>query len=103
MFARCLGYILPLAGGEPGAVELVIDVGAARVVPGALIYTDHPAVLAGDAAIRKEVGRVGEDQVHGIGWKRRHDFQAIGLIDADVMFGVVEGRFGQSLGLDECD
>ena len=64
-------------------------------VPGALIDADHAAVLTGDAAVGKEVGRVGKDQVNAIGGKRRHDFQAIGLIDADVMFGVVEGRLGQ--------
>ena len=86
-----------LAGFEPQAIEFVIGVGAARAVPGTFVDADHASGVAGDAAVGKEVGRIGEDEVHARGGKRGEDFQAIGLVDGEVMFGIVEGGGGQGV------
>jgi hypothetical protein len=51
---------------------------------------DHFAGVAGDAAVGEEVGRVGENEVDGILRNRGEDFQAIALVEAKVVFGVVE-------------
>jgi hypothetical protein len=47
--------------------------------------------VAGDAAVREEIGRVGEDEVDGGFGDFFKDFEAVALVDAEVMFGVVEG------------
>ena len=66
-----------------------------------IIDADHASGVAGDAAVGKEVGRIGEDEVHAFGGERGEDFQAVGLVDGDVMFGVVEGRGGEPAGFSE--
>jgi len=53
--------------------------------------------VAGDAAVREEVGRVGEDEVHGIFRDFFQDFEVVALINADVMFGVVEDGSGKRI------
>ena len=87
-----------LAGGEPGAVEFVIGVGAAGFVPVAFVDADHAAGVAGDAAVGEEIGRVGEDEVDGGFGDLSEDFEAVALEDAEVMFGVVEGGGGEIRG-----
>ena len=63
---------------------------AAGFVPVAFMDGDHFAGVAGDAAVGEEVGRVGENEVDGILRNRGEDFQAIALVEAKVVFGVVE-------------
>ena len=87
-----------MAGGEPGAVKRMIGVRTARFVPFAFIDADHFAGVAGDAAIGEEVGRVGEDEVDGIFRNGGEDFQAVAVVDAEVVFFVVEGGGGQRVG-----
>ena len=86
-----------LASGQPGAIELVVGFGAARAVPGAFVDADHASGVAGDPAVGKEIGGIGEDEVDGVFWNSGEDFQAIALIDFDVMQWVVEDRGGQGL------
>src|SRR5579859_8156914 len=68
----------------------MVGVGAAGFVPIAFVDGDHFAGVAGDAAVGEEVGRVGEDEVDGIWGKGGEDFQAIALVEAEVVGGVVE-------------
>src|SRR5579859_5182412 len=68
----------------------MVGVGAAGFVPIAFVDGDHFAGVAGDAAVGEEVGRVGEDEVDGIWGKGGEDFQAIALVEAEVVSGVVE-------------
>jgi hypothetical protein len=55
----------------------------------------HFAGVAGDAAVGEEVGRVGEDEVDGIFWDGGEDVEAIALVEAEMVLGVVEGRSGE--------
>ncbi len=87
-----------LAGGEPGAVEFVIGIRAFGFVPVAFVDADHASGVAGDAAVREEIGRVGEDEVDGGFGDFFEDFEAVALEDAEVMFGVVEGGSGKRVG-----
>jgi hypothetical protein len=48
--------------------------------------------VAGDAAVGEEVGRVGEDEVDGGFGDEGEEMEAVSLIEADVVFGVVEDR-----------
>ena len=84
-----------LAGGEPGAVEFVIGIGAAGFVPVAFVDADHAAGVAGDAAVGEEVGRVGEDEVDGGFGDLGEEVEAVSLVDAEVVLGVVEGGGGK--------
>ena len=84
-----------LAGGEPGAVEFMVGVGAAGFVPFAFVDADHASGVAGDAAVGEEIGRVGEDEVDGGVGDLGEDFEAVALVDAEVAFGVVEGGGGK--------
>jgi hypothetical protein len=52
--------------------------------------------VAGDAAVGEEIGRVGEDEVDGRFGNLGEDFQAVAVIDAEVVFGVVESGGGKS-------
>ncbi len=90
-----VGFEDALAGGEPGAVEFVIGAGAAGFVPFAFVDADHASGVARDAAVGEEVGRVGEDEVDGGFGNLSEDFEAVALVDAEVMFGVVEGGGGE--------
>src|SRR5260370_39458625 len=69
----------------------MMGMGTFGYVPGAFIDADHFAGVAGDTTVGEEVGRVGEDEVDGIFRNGREDFQAVALVDAKVVFGVVEG------------
>jgi len=84
-----------LAGGEPGAVELVIGFGALGFVPGAFVDGDHSPCVAGDAAVGEEVGRVGEDEVDGGFGEESEEFEGVALVEADVVFFVVEDGGGE--------
>ena len=89
-----VGFKDALARGEPGFVEGVVGVGALGDVPGAFVDGDHFAGVAGDAAVGEEVGRVGEDEVDGGRRDLFQDVEAVALVDAEVVFGVVEGGSG---------
>ena len=84
-----------MASGEPVAIEFVIGVGAAGFVPIAFVDGDHFAGVAGDAAVGEEVRRVGEDEVDGIWRDGGEDIEAVALVEAEVVFGVVEGGGGE--------
>src|SRR6267378_2986451 len=73
----------------------MVGVGAAGFVPIAFVDGDHFAGVAGDAAVGEEVRWVGEDQIDGIFWDGGEDFEAVALVEAEVVFGVVEGGSGQ--------
>ncbi len=81
-----------LRGGEPFAIEGVIGFGALRAVPCAFIDADHAARVAGDASVGKEIGRVGEDEVHGIGGHDGENFAAVALVKLDVVRAILEER-----------
>ena len=80
-----------LRGGEPGTIEEVVFISAAGFVPIAFVDGDHFSGMAGDATVGEEVRRVGEDEVDGIFRDLGEDFEAVALVEADVVFGVVEG------------
>ena len=84
-----VGFENALAGSEPGAIEFVIDFGAFGFVPGAFVDADHASGVAGDAAVGEEVGRIGEDEVDGGFGDGGEDFEAIALVEADVVLAVV--------------
>src|SRR5258707_4601575 len=82
----------------------MIGVGAAGFVPVAFIDGDHLAGVAGDSAVGEEVGRVGEDEVDGGFGDLGEEVEAVGLVDAEVVFGVVEGgggKVGRGFGHDD--
>ena len=72
----------------------MIGVGALGDVPGAFVDGDHFAGVAGDAAVGEEVRWVGEDEVDGGGGELGEESEAVALVDAEVVFGVVEGGSG---------
>ena len=84
----------------------MIGVGALGDVPGAFVDGDHFAGVAGDAAVGEEVGRVGEDEVDGGRGDLFQDVEAVALVDAEVVFGVVENEALRGLRVngsgDEC-
>ncbi len=93
-----VGLEYALAGSEPGAIEFVIDFGALGFVPGAFVDADHASGVAGYAAVGEKVGRVGEDEVDGGFRNGSEDFEAIALVEADVVLGVVVDGWGQLCG-----
>jgi len=57
--------------------------------------------VAGDAAVGEEVGRVGEDEVDGGFGEEGEEFEAVAVVEADVVAGGVEdggGEFDGRLG-----
>ena len=72
-----------------------VKVGAREFVPLAFVHGDHFAGVAGDAAVGEEVRRVGEDQVDGIVGDFFEEFEAIAVVEADVVLGVVENGGGE--------
>jgi hypothetical protein len=93
--AGAVGLQEALAGGEPGAVEGVIGVGAAGDVPLAFIDADNAAGVAGDAVAGEEVGRGGEDEVDGGFGEGGEDFEGVALVDAEVVLVVADDRSGE--------
>ena len=87
-----VGFEDALRGGEPGFVEGVIGVGALGDVPGAFVDGDYFAGVAGDAAVGKKIRGVGEDEVDGGRGDLGEDVEAVALVDAEVVFGVVEDQ-----------
>jgi len=87
-----VGFEDALAGSEPGAIEFMIGIRALGFVPIAFVDADHAPGVAGDAAVGEEVGRVGEDEVDGGFGDECEEFEAITLVEAEVVFGVVEDR-----------
>jgi hypothetical protein len=73
----------------------MVGVGALGDVPGAFVDGDHFAGVAGDAAVGEEVARVGEHEVDGGRGDLGKDVEAVALVDAEAVFGVVEGGGGQ--------
>ncbi len=74
----------------------MVGVWAFRFVPIAFVDGDHFAGVAGDAAVGEEVRRVGEDEVDGMVRNFFQEFEAVAMIEADVVFGVVEDGRGES-------
>jgi len=74
----------------------VIGLRALGFVPITFVDGDHFSGVAGDAAVGEEVGRVGEDEVDGGFGYLGEDVEAVALIDAEVVLGVVEGGRGKS-------
>ncbi len=74
----------------------MIGVGTLGDVPGAFVDGDHFAGVAGDAAVGEEVRGVGEDEVDGGRRDLGEEVEAVALVDAELVFGVVEGRSGES-------
>ena len=72
-----------------------IGIGAAGFVPIAFVDGDHFAGVAGDAAVGEEVGWVGEDEVDGVWRDGGEDFEAVALVEAEMVFGVVESGRGE--------
>ncbi len=91
----CSGIKTSQGSGEPGAVEIVVGVGAAGFIPIAFVEGNHFAGVAGDAAVGEEVGRVGEDEVDGRCGDGGEDFEAVALVEAEVVLGVVEDGGGE--------
>jgi len=87
-----------LAGGEPCEIEFVIGLGAAGAVPFAFVDADHAPSVAGDAVVGEEVGRVGEDEVDGLGGHFGEELERIALVNADVVARVVEDGSGKFCG-----
>ena len=83
---------------EPGAIEFVVGIRAAGFVPVAFIDADHFAGVAGDAAVGEEVGRVGEDEVDGGFGDLGEEFEAVAVVEAEVVFGVVESGGRERIG-----
>jgi hypothetical protein len=52
--------------------------------------------VASYSVVREEVRRVGENQVHAVFGNRWQDFQAVALVNLDVMLGIVENRIQDS-------
>ncbi len=73
----------------------MIGVRAARFVPVAFVDGNHFAGVAGDAAVGEEVRRVSEDEVDGGFWDLGEDVEAVALVDAEVVLGIVEGGSGE--------
>jgi hypothetical protein len=86
-----------LAGGQPGAVEFMVEVGSFGLIPRALVYGNHFARVAGDAVVGEEIRRVGKNQVNAIGGDSGQNFQAIALVNLEVVLGVVKDRRGQRI------
>jgi hypothetical protein len=57
--------------------------------------------VAGDAAVGEEVGRVGEDEVDGGFGDLGEEVEAVALVEAEVVFGVVEGGSWEGVGHDD--
>ena len=100
-----LGFRTRWQAASQARVEFVIGGGALGFVPVAFMDGDHFAGVAGDAAVGEEVGRVGEDEVDGGFGDGGEDFEAVALVEAEVVFGVVEtgpslrsGKRGDELG-----
>lgn len=79
-----------LAGGEPGAIEFMVGVSSFGFVPITFVDGDHFSGVAGDSAVGEEMRRVGEDEVEGVVGDVFEDFEAIAVVEADVVFGVLE-------------
>jgi hypothetical protein len=56
------------------------------------VDANHAPGVAGDAAVGEEVGRVGEDQVNGEFGDGGENFQAVALVDLDVMLAILKRR-----------
>jgi hypothetical protein len=57
--------------------------------------------VAGDAAVGEEVGRVGEDEVDGGFGDLGEEVEAVALVEAEVVLGVVEGGGWEGVGHDD--
>src|SRR6267154_892365 len=76
----------------------MIFIGAAGFVPIAFVDRDHFSGMAGDAAIGEEIRRVGEDEVDGRFGDLGEEFEAIAVVEADVVFCIVEGGRRERIG-----
>ena len=59
--------------------------------------------MSSDAAVGEEIRRVGEDEVDGGFGDLREDFQTVAVVEANVVFEVVEGdAMSKKVGSDFC-
>ena len=77
-----------LAAHQPFFIEFVVEFRAAGFVPIAFVDFDHFAGMAGDAAVREEVRRVGEDAIEATGVAVAgvdgvEEFEAVAVVEAD--------------------
>jgi len=87
-----VGFEHPLAGDQPGAIKLVVEVRAARLVPFAFVYAHHAPGVTSDPIVGKKIGRVGENQVNAFFRDGGENLQAVALEDLQVMFSVLKNR-----------
>ena len=88
-----------MASRKPGAIELVVFVSTAGFIPIAFVDRDHFSGVAGDAAVGEEVRRVGEDEVEGFVGDVLEDFEAIAVVETEVVLGIVKGDMGLEEGV----
>jgi len=96
-----VGFQDALTARKPFAVEFVVEFRAAGFVPIAFVHLDHAAGVTGDAAVGKEIGRVGEDGVETalriFGGDGVQELEAIGMVEADERAVVAEDEIGSGL------
>lgn len=96
---RAVGLQECLAALEPCGVELVIELGAAGLVPLAFIDLHHLARVAGDAAVGEKVGRVGEDEVEDavgvLGTEAVHHLETVAVIKENAAGVVAVGELAR--------
>lgn len=90
-----VGFQNALAAFEPFGVEFVIKFRAARNIPVAFVHPDHFSGVATDAAVGKEIGRVGKDGVeaafvavfiiNGV-----EEFEAVAMIKPQSVAGIMK-------------
>lgn len=73
----------------------MVGFGALGLVPIAFVDGDHFAGVAGDAAVGEEVGGIGEDEVDGGFGELGEEFEGVGVVELEVVLGVLEGGGGE--------
>src|SRR5690606_38457945 len=71
----------PLDLPQPVPLEGVVRREAARRIPLPLVHPRTSAALAGEAAVREVIGRIGEDQIDAGGRESGEEVQAVALDD----------------------
>src|SRR5690606_2565655 len=84
---RAVGTEHALAALEPPSIEGVVLLHAAAAVTAALVDPGALSVLAGGAAVRQEVRRVGEDDVDALGLETSQHLQAVAAEQRDPPVG----------------
>ena len=69
-----------VAGGQPRAIEFMVQVDAAASVPVALVDLDHAAGDAGDPVVRQQIGGIRPDTIDAARRYLFHEFEAVAPI-----------------------